>query len=119
MAKRSGTSRTGQQPAELLARRLAADTFDVVYVSDLSRAWDTAQTILMYHPGVPIHAEPRLREPSKGAWGGAADPDLPRAGHQSRNGLELPHRQYEALRVEGRDSLAFKRYLPFELLRNV
>jgi broad specificity phosphatase PhoE len=59
----------GQQQADLLAERLAAQTLDAIYASDLSRAWDTAQAIAIYHT-CPPRPEPRLREFGKGVWEG-------------------------------------------------
>jgi alpha-ribazole phosphatase len=74
-------SEHGRQQAARLQARLASETIDVAYASDLCRAWETA-TIVMQSHSLPLHAEPRLRELRFGAWEGmtreeirAADPD--------------------------------------------
>jgi probable phosphoglycerate mutase len=67
---------TGRQQVARVAARLAAESFDVVYASDLSRAWETATAILDAHDGIPLHPEPRLREQSKGVWDGLRWDDI-------------------------------------------
>lgn len=52
-----------------IARALAAQPVECVYSSDLSRASETARAIARPH-GLPVVAEPRLREFSFGAWEG-------------------------------------------------
>ncbi|MBN1876107.1 MAG: alpha-ribazole phosphatase [Anaerolineae bacterium] len=59
----------GRQQAVALASRLASESIDIIYASDLSRAWETAQIIAMPHK-LPVHSDPRLRELSFGEWQG-------------------------------------------------
>ena len=66
----------GHEQAARLAARLASESFTAIYASDLSRAWDTARAIAAHHPAVPLHAEPRLREQSKGIWDGMLWEDI-------------------------------------------
>lgn len=51
----------GRLQAQLLALRLADQTFDAIYASDLKRAWETAQ-IIAEQTGTGVQSEPRLRE---------------------------------------------------------
>jgi broad specificity phosphatase PhoE len=51
----------GEQEAEALGARRAADRFDVIYVSDLRRSWRTAE-IAFGRTGIPIVRDARLRE---------------------------------------------------------
>ncbi len=59
----------GRAQALRLARRLASEHFDAAYSSDLQRAWITAQLIAA-ESDLALHADERLREPSKGVWEG-------------------------------------------------
>jgi broad specificity phosphatase PhoE len=54
-------SELGKQQVELVAERLVGQKIDVVYASDLSRAWETAQIIAEMN-GLEVSPEPRLRE---------------------------------------------------------
>ena len=54
-------SALGRRQAELVAERLAGQEIEAVYASDLSRAWETARTIVG-DSGLEIFPEPRLRE---------------------------------------------------------
>ncbi len=66
----------GREQATLLAQRLAAiETFDAIYASDLSRAWDTAQAIAAHHT-CPLIAVPGLREGNFGEWEGCTFEEL-------------------------------------------
>jgi 2,3-bisphosphoglycerate-dependent phosphoglycerate mutase len=51
----------GKQQAAALAERFAAESWDLVYSSDLSRALDTARTIAA-RLDIPVMADKRLRE---------------------------------------------------------
>jgi broad specificity phosphatase PhoE len=62
-------SERGRHQAERLSQRLAVELLDVVYASDLRRAWDTAVT-LVGSRGLAPRAEPRLRELHFGDWEG-------------------------------------------------
>jgi alpha-ribazole phosphatase len=60
---------TGRQLASRLARRLAVERIDEVHTSDLRRARETAAALAEARR-LPLHADPRLRELSFGAWEG-------------------------------------------------
>lgn len=54
-------SDVGKQQAKLLAKRLSSRNIDVIYASDLKRAWDTASVIAANNSWTVL-PEPRLRE---------------------------------------------------------
>jgi len=60
---------TGRAQARELAERLRDTPFDAVYSSDLRRAHETAEIVAEPH-GVPVIADPRLREVDVGSWSG-------------------------------------------------
>ncbi len=60
---------TGRQQAAKLEKRLAQEEIHAIYSSDLPRAWETATTVASLH-GLPVLAEPRLREMDFGEWEG-------------------------------------------------
>jgi alpha-ribazole phosphatase len=62
-------SSLGRMHANLLATRLVLERIDAVYVSDLRRAKETAQTLFAKRP-LRSHSDPRLRELHFGAWEG-------------------------------------------------
>jgi len=62
-------SELGRQQAQLLAGRLAEESVDVAYTSDLCRAHETATVALAGRP-IPLHVDPRLREIAFGRWEG-------------------------------------------------
>jgi broad specificity phosphatase PhoE len=64
----------GQDQARLLAARLADLAFDVVYSSDLSRAYVTAETAL---PGAEVVLDARLRELAAGRYEGKRPLEMP------------------------------------------
>jgi broad specificity phosphatase PhoE len=59
----------GREQARLLAGRLAAESIDVAYTSDLSRARETALLAVGERP-VPLQTDARLREVAFGRWEG-------------------------------------------------
>jgi broad specificity phosphatase PhoE len=59
----------GREQAARLAARLADESLNAAYASDLARAWDT-MTIALAGRDVARYTEPRLREQSKGVWDG-------------------------------------------------
>lgn len=59
----------GRAQAELVARRLQNYSIDIIYSSDLSRAFETAQIVGDAVALAPV-AEPGLRESNVGAWTG-------------------------------------------------
>lgn len=64
-----GLNATGQWQARRVGEALADEAIDVIYASDLSRAWDTALQIAQPH-GLHVMAEPRLRERAFGCFEG-------------------------------------------------
>lgn len=60
---------TGRAQARALRDELRADPFDAVYSSDLRRARETAEIVAQPH-GVPVVADPNLREIDIGSWSG-------------------------------------------------
>ena len=60
---------TGREQARQLAEQLRATPFDAVYSSDLRRAHETAVIVAEPH-GVPVAADPGLREIDVGSWSG-------------------------------------------------
>jgi 2,3-bisphosphoglycerate-dependent phosphoglycerate mutase len=59
----------GRRQAQALADRLAGQSIDAVYASDLSRARETAE-ILGAKLGLPVLVDPDLREKNWGNWEG-------------------------------------------------
>lgn len=62
-------SELGKAQAQALAKRLKAVKFVGFYASDLSRAYETAQTVAAVH-GQEVQAVPELRETHFGVWEG-------------------------------------------------
>jgi alpha-ribazole phosphatase len=86
----------GRCQAADLARRLAEESIDAIYASNLSRAWETAETIAEHH-SCPLIAEPGLREASFGKWEGmtyneiqASDPEAVQAWHEDMANFAPP-----------------------------
>jgi len=71
----------GQRQADLVARRLATETVDALYTSDLVRAAATAEKIGVALGRVPI-ADPALREIHLGEWQGLCRDELPEDLHE-------------------------------------
>ena len=65
----SGLTVKGQQEARCLGQRLAATPIDMVYTSDLERAWRTAE-LAMAGRNIPIVRDSAWREVQYGAWEG-------------------------------------------------
>ena len=65
----------GLEQAKKLAKRLKDEKFDLVYSSDLSRAYNTAKEIMKYHDNEIIIDE-LLREINKGEWTGKLKEEL-------------------------------------------
>jgi broad specificity phosphatase PhoE len=64
-----GLSELGRRQVELLSTRMAGESIDAAYSSDLSRAVDTA-TGALGQRDVPLITDPDLREFSYGEWEG-------------------------------------------------
>lgn len=60
---------TGRSQARQLAEELRSIPFDAVFSSDLRRAHETAEILAAPH-GVPVVADPGLREIDIGSWSG-------------------------------------------------
>ncbi len=66
----------GQRQVAALAQRLTTEKFDLLYTSDLLRAWETAQAIAALQACV-VQPEPRLREIAFGDWEGLTYAEIP------------------------------------------
>jgi alpha-ribazole phosphatase len=60
----------GREQVASVARVLAREWIDVLYASDLGRAWETAIAIAEQHDGLACIKETRLREMHFGEWEG-------------------------------------------------
>ena len=65
----------GRRQATTLADELRETPFDAVYTSDLKRAHQTAEIVAAPH-GVPVVADPQLREIDIGSWSGLTKPEI-------------------------------------------
>ncbi len=63
-------SRLGKTQAKLVGKRLQKTKIDIIYVSDLGRARDTAKEIIQHHKNVPVQYDARIRERSFGIFEG-------------------------------------------------
>ena len=64
-----GLNATGEWQARRVGQELADEAIDVIYASDLARAWNTALEIA--RPlGLQVRPEPRLRERAFGCFEG-------------------------------------------------
>ena len=66
---------TGRTQAQLLAERLAGESLDAVYASDLKRAHETARIVAATH-GLGVTPVPDLREKHFGTWEGLTDREI-------------------------------------------
>jgi 2,3-bisphosphoglycerate-dependent phosphoglycerate mutase len=76
-------SPTGREQAQLLGQRRRNDGVDIVFVSDLNRAVETAQ-IAFGDSGIPVYLDWRLRECNYGTMNG-----MPRAQLDNERPLRL------------------------------
>lgn len=100
-------SELGRAQAERVAERLAQETWDVLYSSDLSRARQTAEAIAR-RVGLPIRTDPELREQGQGKREGLLledakrlypDPNAPEVGRETQEALrERAVRAFEKIR---------------------
>jgi alpha-ribazole phosphatase len=65
----------GRQQAAAVAQRLASEEIDILFASDLCRAWETATAIATAR-GQILLAEPRLREMDFGQWQGLTHAEI-------------------------------------------
>ena len=63
-------SKKGIEEAKSVGVRLKKEKIDIIFVSDLKRAKDTAKEITRYHVGIPIFYDKRLRERNFGVYQG-------------------------------------------------
>lgn len=73
----------GMAQARKLARRLKEEKIDVVYVSDLTRAVNTAREVLSFHPSAKMITTPLLRERNLGIYEGGPNVRWKEAMRQS------------------------------------
>ena len=92
----SGLTVQGEWEASALGQRLAATPIDIVYTSDLGRAWRTAE-LAMAGRNIPIVRDSVWREVQYGAWEGltrvevkARYPDLWRQRASDKAGVAPP-----------------------------
>jgi broad specificity phosphatase PhoE len=93
----------GRAQSERLAQELAAELFDVIYSSDLSRALETAE-IVGARLGLAVLPDPGLREVDLGSWAGLTrDQVIERFGesptHDGETRTEHTGRVVEAVRT--------------------
>ena len=62
-------NKNGQQQANRVAERLKYESLDLIYASDLIRAWETAEMIANRH-AIELIREPLFREMCFGDWEG-------------------------------------------------
>lgn len=72
----SSLTEKGRLQIERLAERLKNEKIDVIYSSDLNRAYDTAKAVNRYH-GLDIIKDEAFREINGGKWENVAWDDLP------------------------------------------
>ncbi len=65
----------GRQQALEVAQRLAEEGLQAIYSSDLQRALHTAQALADL-TGLPVRADPRLREIHQGEWQGLLEAEI-------------------------------------------
>ena len=87
---------TGREQARALAAQLRDTLFDAVYASDLGRAHQTAVIVAEPH-GVPVVADPALREIDVGRWSGLTRTEIDERFSGERAGGET--REQHASRV--------------------
>jgi broad specificity phosphatase PhoE len=93
----------GTRQAQALGRRLAPVRFDRVLTSPLFRARETAAILAR---GVPVEADPRLREMDYGDWEGRAYADILASDGQLRRDWEQAPDVIRCPRGESGDDVA-------------
>jgi broad specificity phosphatase PhoE len=88
---------TGRDQARALAAQLRDTPFDAVYTSDLKRAHETAEIVAAPH-GVPVVADPALREIDVGSFSGLTHTEvLERFGGERTDGETREQHQTRVL----------------------
>ena len=87
----------GRLQARAVASRMFGATFDHGYVSDLSRAAETAAAI-----GFPVRSDPRFREIDVGAWAGLTRKEVRETFGEEVSAL----RRGDPVRIGGGESMA-------------
>jgi len=70
-------STRGKQQALDLGKKLASETFDYIYSSDLQRCVDTTEAIIAHHQGAPINYAQALREQDQRGYEGQPWDSIP------------------------------------------
>ncbi len=98
----SSLTENGKRQIALLAERLRDTHIDVVYASDLARAYQTAKAVADQH-GLPVHTHPGLREIAGGEWEDVPFAELPERFPESyRDWVDAPY----ALALPGGETMA-------------
>ena len=105
----------GYRQIAALAKRFAHERIDAVYASDLTRTQTTALAITRVH-GLPLRAEPRLREVGVGAWEDKTWAWLTKFDHEQ---MLLFNTDAGDWRVEGGEAMAAVRDRMLAALRDV
>lgn len=86
----------GRQQAQAVSERLKRTSFDVLYSSDLSRAYETAEMINAHH-GLPVIRDENLRERCFGLFEGLSNdgiqqrhPELSKAYREDKLNFQIP-----------------------------
>ena len=69
-------SEEGIKQAEKLAQRLSSEKIDIIYTSDLNRAYHTAKIVHEKHPSALLIISEKLRERSYGSSEGKKDTEI-------------------------------------------
>lgn len=88
----------GRQQIAALAERFRDIPIDTLWSSDLCRTQSTAGAILKYHPELPLHTSPQLREYGLGIWEDTPWGNLARDWPEQ---MEYFSKDPERFRVEG------------------
>ena len=80
-------TRLGKRQAARVAKRLATDKFDYIYISDVARANETAQQIMKFHENTPCSVTTAAREITSFHFTARAEPSDPIV----RDGVAMEH----------------------------
>lgn len=90
----------GKQQAHRVGKRLAIEPWDLIYSSDLQRAYQTAEIIQQYID-LPHHTDPRLRERHGGQIEGTTEKERIRKWGESWETLDLGIESDEQINERG------------------